>query len=55
MVLSRNSTAVEYKHKCAVCGRTDATNPELEFRYCSKCNGVYEYCSDHLFTHEHIK
>lgn len=50
-----NSTAVEYKHKCAVCGRTDATNPELEFRYCSKCNGVYEYCNDHLFTHEHIK
>ncbi len=50
-----NSTAVEYKHKCAVCGRTDVSNPELEFRYCSKCNGVYEYCNDHLFTHEHIK
>lgn len=42
------------KHKCAVCGRTDITNPELEFRYCSKCNGNYEYCQDHLFTHEHI-
>ncbi len=43
------------RHKCTVCGRTDETNPELEFRYCSKCNGNYEYCSDHLFTHEHIK
>lgn len=43
------------RHKCAVCGRTDETNPELEFRYCSKCNGNYEYCSDHLFTHEHVK
>ena len=43
------------RHKCAVCGRTDETNPELEFRFCSKCNGNYEYCQDHLFTHQHVK
>lgn len=43
------------KHRCAVCGRTDLDHPELEFRYCSKCNGNYEYCQDHLFTHEHVK
>lgn len=43
------------KHKCAVCGRTELDNPNLEFRYCSKCNGNYEYCQDHLFTHEHVK
>lgn len=43
------------KHKCAICGRTEETNPELEFRFCSKCNGNYEYCQDHLFTHEHIR
>ncbi|MDD2969476.1 MAG: hypothetical protein PHT89_02345 [Lachnospiraceae bacterium] len=43
------------KHKCAICGRTDETNPELEFRFCSKCEGNYEYCQDHLFTHEHVK
>lgn len=43
------------KHKCAVCGRTELDDPNLEFRYCSKCNGNYEYCQDHLFTHEHIK
>lgn len=43
------------KHKCAICGRTEDTNPELEFRFCSKCNGNYEYCQDHLFTHEHVK
>lgn len=42
------------KHKCAVCGRTDESNPELEFRFCSKCNGNYEYCQDHLFTHTHV-
>ena len=42
-------------HTCAVCGRTSETNPELSFRYCSKCNGNFEYCQDHLFTHEHKK
>ena len=42
------------RHKCAVCGRTEVSNPELEFRFCSKCEGNYEYCQDHLFTHQHI-
>lgn len=41
------------KHRCVICGRTDETNPELTFRYCSKCSGNKEYCQDHLFTHEH--
>ena len=43
------------KHKCAVCGRTELDDPNLEFRFCSKCNGNYEYCQYHLFTHEHVK
>lgn len=43
------------KHKCAICGRTEKDDPNLEFRFCSKCNGNYEYCQDHLFTHTHIK
>lgn len=42
-------------HKCAICGRTEESNPELEFRFCSKCNGNYEYCQDHLFTHKHVE
>lgn len=42
-------------HRCCICGRTEITNPELEFRYCSKCEGSYEYCSDHLFNHVHVK
>jgi hypothetical protein len=42
------------KHKCAICGRTELDHPELEFRFCSKCQGNYEYCQDHLFTHKHI-
>lgn len=43
------------RHKCAICGQTEETNPGMEFRFCSKCNGNYEYCSEHLFTHEHVK
>ena len=42
-------------HECEICHRTNLTNPELEFRYCSKCDGMHEYCSDHIFTHKHIK
>lgn len=43
------------RHRCAVCGRTELDDPCLEFRFCSKCKGNYEYCQDHLFTHEHVK
>lgn len=42
------------RHKCAICGRTEHDNPNLEFRFCSKCNGNYEYCTDHLYTHVHV-
>lgn len=41
-------------HKCAVCGRTEKDGENLEFRYCSKCEGDYEYCQDHLYTHQHV-
>lgn len=43
------------RHKCAVCGRTELDDDSLEFRFCSKCDGNYEYCSDHLYTHSHVK
>ena len=43
------------RHKCAICGRTEDSDSSLEFRFCSKCNGNYEYCQEHLFTHEHVK
>ena len=42
-------------HKCCICGRTNLTDPNLEFRYCSRCMGNYEYCSEHLFTHQHVR
>lgn len=43
------------RHRCAVCGRTELDDDTLEFRYCSKCNGNYEYCNEHLFTHTHVQ
>ena len=42
------------RHRCAVCGRTEADGADLEFRYCSKCEGSYEYCKEHLYTHKHV-
>ncbi len=43
-----------YKHKCAVCGRTDTEYPGLEFRYCSRCAGYHCFCSDHINNHIHF-
>ena len=43
-----------YMHKCAVCGLTDQDDPNMEFRYCSKCDGYYCYCANHINNHIHI-
>ncbi len=51
--IRRNPNPKITKHKCAVCGRSEEDDPTLEFRFCSKCNGNYEYCQNHLFTHQH--
>ena len=42
-------------HQCTICGITEKDDPEMEFRYCSKCAGAYEYCSKHLRDHQHIQ
>ena len=44
-----------YRHKCSICGKTDISDPDMEFRYCSKCVGSHEYCSTHLFKHSHVR
>ena len=44
-----------YLHKCAVCGVTDQDDPNMEFRYCSKCNGYYCYCANHINNHTHVQ
>lgn len=52
-VISPGQVNKGYRHKCYICGQTDVDHPELDFRYCSKCTDNKEYCSNHLFTHEH--
>ncbi|MBQ9828484.1 MAG: hypothetical protein IJM62_07355, partial [Lachnospiraceae bacterium] len=42
------------RHRCAICGKTERDDPDMEFRFCSKCNGEYEYCMDHINDHMHI-
>jgi len=44
-----------YNHRCTICGRTDESNPELEFRYCSRCQGYHCYCEEHISNHTHIE
>lgn len=44
----------DYTHRCCVCGRTDVSHPQLEFRYCSKCSGYHCYCQEHISNHQHI-
>ena len=44
-----------FRHKCSVCGKTDTEYPELEFRYCSKCNGYHCFCIDHINNHVHFQ
>lgn len=42
------------RHRCAICDKNSIDNPDVSFRFCSKCEGNYEYCSDHIFTHRHV-
>lgn len=49
----KSATRMISKHKCAICGRTEADDEDLVFRFCSKCQGNYEYCQDHIFNHIH--
>lgn len=42
------------RHRCRICGKTELTNPEMDFRYCSKCAGAQCYCPEHMAQHEHV-
>ncbi len=42
-------------HRCAKCGKTEKDGDDLVFRYCTKCEGNYEYCQNCLFDHVHVK
>ena len=51
---SHTKVKAPYNHKCTVCGRTDISDPQLEFRYCSRCSGFHCYCEEHISNHSHI-
>ena len=53
--IRREQDARGYRHKCEICGRTDADYPDLQFRYCSRCAGYHCYCEDHIANHTHIQ
>ncbi|MDO4749932.1 MAG: rhomboid family intramembrane serine protease [Eubacteriales bacterium] len=52
--IRKEQNARPYRHKCAVCGRTDTDYPDLEFRYCSRCAGYHCFCEDHIANHVHF-
>ena len=51
---TRRNMEDTFRHKCTICSRTDKTNPELEFRYCSRCEGFRCYCEEHIENHTHF-
>jgi len=51
----RAQNNMPYRHKCAVCGKTDADYPGMEFRYCSRCEGYHCFCSEHINNHIHFQ
>ena len=52
--IRREQASQLYKHKCAVCGRTDTDWPSLQFRYCSRCAGYHCFCEEHINNHIHF-
>lgn len=42
------------RHCCRICGITERTHPNEDFRYCSQCAGTQCYCSAHLHDHAHL-
>lgn len=50
-----NTVQGNFTHRCTVCGKTDVSHPNLEFRYCSRCQGYHCYCEEHISNHTHIQ
>jgi len=44
----------EPRHRCVVCGITDVTAPDTDFRYCTQCEPAACFCPDHIRNHEHV-
>ena len=44
----------EARHRCTVCGITNISHPQMDFRYCTQCEGSHGYCTEHIRQHEHV-
>ena len=53
--IERERQSRDYNRKCAVCGKTDTAYPDMEFRYCSRCNGYHCFCMEHINNHVHFE
>ena len=54
MVLKAAAVPTEpLMHRCTLCGITDRSHPQMEFRYCTKCTGALCYCLNHINAHQH--
>ena len=42
-------------HRCRVCGITNLSHPDTDFRYCTDCKPAQAYCPAHLDAHDHVK
>jgi len=42
-------------HICAVCGKNEKSNPDMEIRYCNTCFPETCYCGEHIRDHQHKK
>ena len=52
--VNRQQNRAPYTRKCSVCGKTDTEYPDMEFRYCSLCQGYHCFCSEHINNHIHF-
>lgn len=51
--VATQSEESEPRHRCVICGKTEISHPQMDFRYCSKCAHDECYCAEHLGTHTH--
>jgi len=52
---ARSASRAKPRHRCTICGITNQTHPDMDFRYCSKCAGSPCYCEEHLRNHQHVE
>ena len=42
------------RHCCRICGITELSDPDMDFRYCTDCHPPQCYCRHHIAEHDHV-